>query len=129
MRSTKAMKFFANEQTLTALNAQLEHAVPMNRFRPNITIAGPMALEEHVLKGVSRADDLAFSFVEPCQRCKVTTIDQVTGVVAENREPLRTLVNLNPFPDKRGGFFGQNAILVRGTGAEIHVGDTLEIVS
>jgi uncharacterized protein YcbX len=34
-------------------------------------------------------DGIRFDFVKPCSRCKVTTIDQSSGV--EGEEPLHTL--------------------------------------
>lgn len=117
-----------NEATLDALNSRLDDVVPMNRFRPNIVIRGLPALDEHKLKALSVLKrDVTMLLPKPCQRCKVTTIDQQTGEVAETREPLRTLVRSHSLPDLVGGYFGQNGVPVQGLDTEIHIGDEIEV--
>ncbi|MFK8032322.1 MAG: MOSC domain-containing protein [Gammaproteobacteria bacterium] len=118
----------ANEASLEALNNKLDEPVPMNRFRPNIVVNGLPALIEHKLSVLDVPDrNVSMLLPKPCQRCKVTTINQDTGDVAESREPLRTLVKSNPFEDLVGGYFGQNGVAVEGLGNSLEVGDTAEV--
>jgi uncharacterized protein YcbX len=82
------------QENLADLNSQLSSngssSLAMNRFRPNVVLAGT--------EGGAWTDDTwgsvaiggaQLSYVKPCSRCKVTTIDQETG--EEGREPLKTL--------------------------------------
>ena len=117
-----------SEASLTALNAQLQangaNPVPMTRFRPNIVISGVAAWGENACKTFTAADSsYRLTTRKPCQRCKVTTVDQQTGLIADPKEPLRTLVQMNPYPHSSGAYFGQNATLTMGQGAIIKVGD------
>ncbi|WGZ94344.1 MAG: MOSC N-terminal beta barrel domain-containing protein [Candidatus Thiothrix putei] len=120
-----------SEASLDALNAQLlangADAVPMARFRPNIVLNGMSAFEENDCKTLTSADSsYAFTLRKPCQRCKTTTVDQRTGVIANPKEPLRTLTAMNPYPHLTGAYFGQNATLIAGSGRLIKVGDQLD---
>ncbi|KAH8089967.1 hypothetical protein JL720_6261 [Aureococcus anophagefferens] len=79
----------AATESLADLNARLEKKkappVPMDRFRPNLVVAGvtkegnaPFA--EDAWKTMTRAGDrLALTVAKPCSRCKMPTIDQATG--------------------------------------------------
>ena len=108
------------QASLDELNGRLEHALPMNRFRPNIVFTGGEPFQEDSLRefmiGVVR-----FSGVKPCARCPIPTIDQETA--ERGKEPLRTLARYR-FRDNKV-FFGQNLIHY-GVG-EIAVGDELVI--
>jgi uncharacterized protein YcbX len=81
----------ATEASLADLNARLPEGsppLPMDRFRPNVVIAGSEPFEE------DRWETLTIGAVtlrnaKPCDRCVVTTIDQATAV--RGAEPLRTL--------------------------------------
>jgi uncharacterized protein YcbX len=133
-----------NEASLADLNAKLlakDHpAVPMNRFRPNIVVAGATAYEEDAwgeiefaplgpldsrLRGNDKKrgnDSALLRAVKPCGRCQVTTTDQTTGEV-RGPEPLATLATYRD-SKKFGVHFGMNLVTVReGT---IRVGDTVE---
>ena len=119
----------ASETSLAALNDALENgghaAVPMNRFRPNIVLTGLAAFAEHAVQKLV-GPGYVLRLAHPCQRCVVTTIDQATGQPDPEREPYRTLVRLNPMPDRPTmPAFGQNAALDDGAGALIRIGDTL----
>ena len=97
----------------------------MNRFRPNIVVTGPPAFAEHAANRI-RGPGYSLRLAHPCQRCLVTTIDQATGRKDPQREPYRTLAQLNPVPDRPTlPAFGQNAALDEGAGALIRIGDTL----
>jgi Uncharacterized Fe-S protein len=120
-----------SEASLAAVNVQLlangAEAVPMARFRPNIVLSGMSAFGENDCKTFTAADaSYRFTLRKPCQRCKTTTIDQRTGVIANPKEPLRTLTAMNPYPHLSGAYFGQNATLTLGHGTVIKVGDQVE---
>lgn len=79
----------AAAESLADLNARLVEAkaapVAMDRFRPNVVVAGvgpnggaPWA--EDSWAALARAGDgLRLSLVKPCSRCKIPTVDQATG--------------------------------------------------
>ena len=118
--------------SLEALNQALiaggNAPVPMNRFRPNIVVECDAAWAEDQWATLS-SENNAFQLTlrKPCQRCKVTTVDQQTGSIPEQAEPLKTLLALNTQPHLKGAHFGQNATLTAGQGGAIRVGD--EVVS
>ncbi|MGE6605231.1 MOSC domain-containing protein [Halomonas sp. NPDC076908] len=117
--------------SLDALNRALldsgQSAVPMNRFRPNIVIASDQAWAEDRWSSLSEQNG-AFQLAlrKPCQRCKITTIDQQTAAVPEPAEPLKTLLALNTQPALKGAHFGQNATLLAGVESVIRVGDAVK---
>ena len=91
----------------------------MNRFRPNVVVAG---LEPH---GEDRVDRLVFGDVvlrpvKPCTRCVVTTTDQASG--ERYAEPLRTLATYRRDERFGGVTFGVNAIVASGAGAGLAAG-------
>lgn len=120
------------EESLHKLNERLVEngsaAVPMTRFRPNIVIRGLPAFSENNtfdLEEISGRFRLGLR--KPCQRCVITTVDQVSGVVAEPKEPLRTLTAVNPLSGQNGAFFGQNTILIHPATSGIRVGDGMTL--
>lgn len=107
-----------SEASLAALNDRLESPVPMDRFRPNLVIAGAAAHAEDEWTNL-RVGALPFAAVKPCSRCVTTTVDQRTGETSETREPLRTLAEYRRQPG--GVMFGQN--LVHLDTGRLQVGD------
>ncbi|HXI20537.1 MAG TPA: MOSC N-terminal beta barrel domain-containing protein [Gemmatimonadales bacterium] len=99
------------EASLAELNRRLETPLPMNRFRPNLVVAGSEPFDEDAWRSIT-IGELGFDVVKPCDRCVVTTTDQAIGLRAGD-EPLRTLATFR----RRGGkvLFGQN-VVHRGTG-------------
>lgn len=114
------------EASLAQLNDRIRadggEPVPMDRFRPNIVVAGSapfaedgwpgMRIGETVLRSAGRSD-----------RCIVTTTDQRTG--ERGKEPLRTLATFRRDPvDPSSVYFGVNFIneSKRGT---LRVGDAV----
>jgi uncharacterized protein len=83
-----------SEASLTNLNdrlvAQHEEALPMNRFRPNLVIAGCAPYAEDKWSHFDIGGVL-FRNAGPCARCPVTTIDQLTA--ERGKEPLRTFAS------------------------------------
>lgn len=115
--------------TLAELNRRLLakglEPVPMSRFRPNIVVETAAPLAEDDWCELAAADGRwRLGLRKPCQRCKIITVDQRSGVIALAGEPLRTLVEMNARLAP-GGYFGQNAILLAGDGARLSVGDTV----
>jgi len=98
-------------------------AIPMNRFRPNLVVAGwpEPHTEDKVLRMSAGSVEIGYS--ARSIRCAVPTVDQATG---EKRgpEPTRTLATYRRQPDYGGGVsFGMKAaVLAEGT---LHVGDEI----
>jgi uncharacterized protein YcbX len=111
--------------SLDALNAKLEQPLPMNRFRPNIVLAGLAPFEEDAIDSLFD-DRVTFRPVKPCTRCAITTTDQTRGE-RDGDEPLRTLRTFRFDANLRGVTFGQNVILERGIGECLEVGHSLHI--
>ncbi len=102
--------------------------VPMSRFRPNIVLKGISDIENKTSTDlVSKLGNYNFGLRKPCKRCKITTINQDTGGIAEPKEPLATLTSLEFSNENRGAFFGQNAIFLSNKNCIIRVGDELTI--
>lgn len=107
-----------SEESLADLNLRLPSPLPMNRFRPNLVIAGGQAYGEDELTTFGLGA-LRFRVVKPCDRCVLTTTDQATG--ERGVEPLRTLSTYRRWNGQV--FFGQN-VVHEGTG-RLCVGETL----
>jgi uncharacterized protein len=110
-----------SEESLGELNSRLATPVPMNRFRPNLVIAGG---EPFIEDSLSRFEigPMRFQVVKPCDRCAIPMTDQLT--TQRGPEPLRTLATYR----KRNGkvFFGQN--VVHAGSGRLVAGDTLRLV-
>ena len=112
------------EASLADLNAKLaakgHPALPMNRFRPNIVVAGSTAFAEDSWNDLAMGTAVLRT-AKPCGRCQVTTTDQATGEVRWP-EPLATLATYRE--SEFGIRFGMNLVTVReGT---IRAGDAVE---
>ncbi|TCC64391.1 MOSC domain-containing protein [Kribbella pittospori] len=113
--------------SLDGLNARIVErggdAIPMNRFRPNIVVAGwsEPHTEDKVLRMSAGSVEIGYS--ARSIRCAVPTVDQATG---EKRgpEPTRTLASYRRQPDYGGGVsFGMKAAVL--AGGPLHVGDEI----
>lgn len=111
-----------SEGSLSDLNGRLARPIPMDRFRPNLVVAGCEPFAEDTWKRI-RIGDAVFRIVKPCARCVVTTIDHERGE-PDGPEPLRTLATYRRVGD--GVMFGQN-LLADQTG-ELRVGAPVEIL-
>lgn len=98
-----------SQASLDDLNARLESPVPMDRFRPNLVIAGGEAFQEDGWKQVS-IGGVKFDLVKTCGRCVITTTDQQTG--ERGKEPLRTLASYRTVGSR--ALFGMNAVCASG---------------
>lgn len=103
------------------LAAKGHPALPMNRFRPNIVVAGGAPYAEDGW-GDLRIGTATLRGVKPCGRCQVTTTDQSTGEV-RGPEPLATLATYRDSTEF-GVKFGMNCVTI--AEGEIRVGDALE---
>lgn len=111
----------AGQSSLDDLNGRMSDALPMDRFRPNIVMAGGQPFQEDSMEQFN-VNGINFYGVKLCGRCVVTTTDQETGVIG--KEPLKTLATYRMANNKV--YFGQN-VLCGGEGL-IHVGDEINIV-
>jgi uncharacterized protein len=94
-----------SEESLADLNARLDRPLPMNRFRPNLVIAGGEPFIEDRI-GRFHIGGIGFEAVKPCARCVVTTTDQETA--ERGKEPLRTLATFRRVDGEV--MFGQNVV-------------------
>jgi uncharacterized protein YcbX len=111
------------EASLGDLNDRLETPLPMNRFRPNLVVAGSSPFAEDGW-GRIRVGEIPMRVVKPCARCVVTTTDQATGRRA-GEEPLRTLATFRRVDGKV--MFGQN--VVHYATGRLRVGDPVTLES
>ncbi|MBX6366170.1 MAG: MOSC domain-containing protein [Gemmatimonadetes bacterium] len=109
------------QASLDELNRRLATPVPMDRFRPNLVVAGTAPHAEDGWRRIEVAG-IVLHVVKPCARCVVTTVDQATGV--PGKEPLRTLARYRKVGSKV--LFGQNAIH-EGCGT-IRLGDRVTVL-
>jgi uncharacterized protein YcbX len=117
------------EASLADLNRRLQvqgaNPVPMNRFRPNLVVAGSEPFAEDSWHRF-RVGSAVFRAGGPCARCIVTTTDQLTG--ERGAEPLRTLAAYRRDPVQPTNVnFGQNLVM-ENPGASLRVGDPVEVL-
>jgi uncharacterized protein YcbX len=116
------------QASLDDLNARLvaagRHALPMDRFRPNLVVDGIDACEEDFLATLTTGG-LEIRPVKPCARCPIPSIDQATGVPGP--DPLDILQTYRANPRMEGAVcLGMNCIVTAGAGSELHLGQTLD---
>jgi uncharacterized protein len=104
------------ERSLDDLNARLDRAVPMNRFRPNFVFEGGEPFAEDSWKTL-RIGKIPFAAVKKSARCALTTVDQDTA--EKGIEPLRTLSNYRKIDNNV--YFGQNLVALES--GEVNEGD------
>ncbi len=112
-------------QSLELLNQKLNKAFAMKRFRPNIVVQVEEPHQEDYWTQI-QIGDVLLRGAQLCSRCKVTTIDPMTGQFGE--EPLKTLGEYRK--TDQGIVFGKNFVhenegVIR-TGAEIDILEYLE---
>lgn len=121
----------ANTQSLAAVNQQLAkadlQAVTIERFRPNIVLEGIDAFAEHQVQQLIHPN-YQLKHCYPCERCVMPTIDIATGIRHPQQQPFSLIADINPMPgNAKSPAFGENAVLVRGEGSIISVGDMLSV--
>jgi uncharacterized protein YcbX len=117
----------ASTASLVDLNARLRERgiapVGIERFRPNIVLAGIEAFEEDYLERVT-IGTTELRVVKPCVRCSVPNVDPATGETST--EPGDTLALYRDNARAGGVTFGVNAIVIQGD-AELRRGDAAEL--
>jgi uncharacterized protein YcbX len=118
-----------SQSSLDELNARILETggdpVPMNRFRPNIVVAGwsEPHTEDKVLEATIGTVHIGYS--ARSIRCAVPRVDQSTGE-RKGPEPTKTLATYRRQPDYDGGVsFGMKAAVL--TPGRIAVGDEFRI--
>lgn len=116
-----------SEASLAQLNDRIQEnhgaPVPMNRFRPNLVVAGCDAFAEDAWTRV-QIGDAVFRNGGPCARCIITTTDQLTGE-RTGKEPLKTLATFRrDLADPTDVNFGINLIHETKRGI-LRVGDSV----
>jgi uncharacterized protein YcbX len=117
------------QASLDDLNARLLAAgrapLPMDRFRPNLVVAGLPAFEEDYL-ALLAAGPVGIQPVKPCARCPIPSIDQATG--AAGADPLDILQTYRANPRLDGAVcLGMNCIVTAGAGSLLRVGQELDV--
>lgn len=119
-----------SQASLDDLNSRLETPLLMNRFRPNLVVAGSDPFGEDTWTRI-RMGSLTLALVKPCARCVTTTVDQATG--KKGVEPLRTLAKFRQITGTNDVMFGQNVIYAdpsdQPRGGMLCVGDPVEVLA
>ena len=118
-----------SEASLADLNRRLHKqghaAVDMQRFRPNLVLAGIEAYEEDYA-GTIRIGGLELRAVKPCARCSVPGVDPASGehstVVPDLLATYRGRSG-----EPQGVMFGINAIVTAGAGGMLRAGTPADV--
>jgi uncharacterized protein YcbX len=118
-----------SEASLADLNrrllAQARAPLPMNRFRPNLVIAGIAAFEEDYAATI-RIGTALLRPAKPCARCTIPAVDQATGISGPDPLDILQTYRANSLVD--GGIaFGMNAYLLEGDRHLLEVGQEVEV--
>ena len=119
------------EASLAELNQRLaaagDAAVGIERFRPNIVLAGLQAHDEdrlHELRIATAEGEVVLRLVKPCPRCPIPNVDPASG--QSSPEVLQTLSAYRADARLDGALaFGMNAVIVQGAGHPLCVGDAV----
>lgn len=79
----------ASEASQEDLNGRMAEPIPIDRFRPNVVLSGCGPFEEDTWSRL-RIGDVVLRATKKCNRCQVTTTEQLTGEL-KGPEPLKTL--------------------------------------
>uniref|UniRef100_A0A7S4S1I5 MOSC domain-containing protein n=1 Tax=Alexandrium monilatum TaxID=311494 RepID=A0A7S4S1I5_9DINO len=132
------------EASLASVERATGLGLALQRFRPNLVLAGAGPYSEDAAKGVtggSGAAAVKLRFVKPCSRCQVPSVDPVLGT--RGKDPLRDMKASRSgqvlkdqqtampghYQQNLGAvFFGQNAVPEFSAGSEgvLAVGDAAE---
>lgn len=99
-------------------------ALPMDRFRPNLVVAGLESFEEDHLESL-QTNDIVIKPVKPCARCPIPAVDQATGIPGP--DPLDILQSWRTKAVLDGAVcVGMNCILAAGGGGSLRVGQAFD---
>ena len=110
------------DASLDALNRELPQPVGMERFRPNIVLAGAVPWAEDGF-GRLTIGPVTFSSVKPCSRCVIVNTDQATGF--REKGVLEAITRTHAIDRK--AIFGQN-LLAHGSGT-LRIGDPVTLLA
>jgi hypothetical protein len=108
-----------NSASLDDLNARLPGALPMERFRPSLVVAGLPPFAEDRIASLE-IGPVVLTLVKPCTRCIIPSTDQRTGV--RGFDPLPVLRTFRFDRELLGVTFGENAVITRGVGEFLDCG-------
>ncbi len=121
----------ATERSLARLNAEMEEAVPINRFRANIVVDGEglAAYDEDFWTRI-RVGEMDAFVVKASDRCVIPDVDQQTAVTGKAvRRALTTRKGVNAHDDSNTGvFFAQNLNHVYRPGLRLRLGDHVQVL-
>ena len=120
-----------SEASLAELNQRLaaagDAAVGIERFRPNIVLAGLQTHDEdrlHELRIATAEGEVVLRLVKPCPRCPIPNVDPATG--ENSPEVLQAFSAYRADARLDGALtFGMNAVIVQGAGHPLCVGDAV----
>ena len=124
----KSPLLVASEGSLAELNARLvaagHEAVGIERFRPNVVLAGMEAHDEDrvdTLHITTAEGEVSLRPVKPCARCPIPDIDPATGTSSPEVGDMLRTYRSDPRVD--GAItFGMNAIVLQGVEHALRVG-------
>jgi uncharacterized protein len=125
------------QASLDDLNVRLNNkgapSIPIDRFRPNVVLTGLDAYEEDYVESLSvegvEGEAVQLQLVKLCARCPMPTIDQAKGAPDPDwpNEPTDTMSAYRANPQRNGALtFGNNAVVARGAGTWLRVGQAVE---
>ncbi len=118
----------ASQASLDELNARLPAPVGMERFRPNLVIAGVDAQDEDRLAELrittAEGETVVLRPVKPCPRCPIPNVDPATGESSPEVLAALSAYRANPVVDG-AVTFGMNCVIVQGAGHTLRVGDAV----
>ncbi|WP_434158849.1 MOSC domain-containing protein [Rhodococcus sp. BGS-1C] len=112
-----------SDTTLDALNSRLGHALPMNRFRPNIVVTGWESPHTEDLVREIAVGDSVLAYTKLAIRCPVTTVEQSRGE-RDGPEPLKTLATYRTARQKGVAFGAKFSVVQEGM---LSVGDEVNV--
>ncbi len=110
------------EASMEDLNSRSEKQFSIERFRPNMVFSGGSPYQEDSIENFT-INDINFTGLENCARCKIPNVNPETGILGADNEPLKTLSKYRL--RNRNIEFGRN-IVHDGTGI-ISVGNELKL--
>ncbi len=121
-----------SEASLAGLNTRLEAAghkpAVMERFRPNIVLAGVEAHDEDrldVMRIQGESEQMQLKPVKPCARCPIPNVDPATGTSSPEVGDMLQTYRKNDIV-KGAPSFGMNAIVLSGMEQTLKVGQTVK---
>jgi len=116
-----------SQGSIDDLAARVGHALPVQRFRPNILLDGVAPYAEDAA-GMLESGEVRLQLTKACTRCAITTIDHLTGD-RTGEEPLATLKGYRFDRQLQGVVFGRNAYAVAGAGGTLTRATPVSIIA